>query len=426
MSTETFVIVGGGLAAARAVEAIREGGRQGPLILIGDEATLPYDRPPLSKAVLAGTEVPETALLHPAQWYRERNVDLSLGLRATRLDTSAHTLTVEGRGRLTWDRLLIATGSSPRRLAVPGADLRNVLYLRTMGQATTLRDRLRSGQPVVIVGAGWIGLEVAAAARAHGCEVTVVEPQPTPLHAVVGAQIGRYFVDLHTAHGVAFRLGTGVDRLVGNSDGAVSGVVTTTGEHLAAATVLVGVGITPNTILAQEAGIEVDNGIRCDESLRTSSPDVFAAGDVANWFNPTLQQHIRVDHWSNAQESGFAAGRSMVGEQVHHDVMPYFFSDQYDAGLEYAGHVPRGTATEVVLRGDPADDAFMAFWLAEGRVLAGMHVNVWDTIDDVQALIASRSTVDPQVLADPREPIVTKGQKGIVASRPDPQPDPVS
>lgn len=376
--------------------------------------------------MLAGTEQPETALLHPAQWYRGRNVDLSLGLRATQLDTSAHTLTVEGRGRLPWDRLLIATGSSPRRLAVPGADLRSVLHLRTMGQATTLRDRLRSGQPIVIVAAGWIGLEVAAAARRHGCDVTMAEPQPTPLHAVVGDQIGRYFVDLHTAHGVAFRLGTGVDRVVGDDDGVVSGVVTTTGEHLAAATVLVGVGITPNTQLALDAGIEVDNGIRCDQSLRTSSPDVFAAGDVANWFNPTLQQHIRVDHWANAQESGFAAGRSMLGEQVDHDVMPYFFSDQYDAGLEYAGHVPRGTTTQVVLRGDPVDGAFMAFWLAEGRVLAGMHVNVWDTIDDVQALIASRAAVDPEVLADLREPIVTKGQEGIVASRPDPQPDPVS
>ncbi|MEO6996531.1 MAG: FAD-dependent oxidoreductase [Terracoccus sp.] len=423
MSTETFVIVGGGLAAARAVEAIRDGGHQGPLILVGNETTLPYDRPPLSKAVMVGTADPETAVLHPVEWYTEREVDLRLGVRATGLETKTHTLTLGDRGEQSYDRLLIATGSSPRRLAVPGADLRNVLCLRTMTQATTLRDRLTAGGPIVIIGAGWIGLEVAAAARAHGCEVTVVEPQPTPLHAVVGAQIGGYFRDLHTAHGVGFRLGTGVDRLVGRENGAVAGVVTTDGESLTAETVLVGVGITPNTQLAEDAGIEVANGILCDQTLRTSAPDVFAAGDVANWFNPTLQQRIRVDHWANAHEGGFAAGRSMLGEHVDYDVVPYFFSDQYDTGLEYAGHVPRGTAAQVVLRGDPNDRAFMAFWVAEGRMLAGMHVNVWDTIDDVSMLVASRAPVDPRVLADLRQPVVTKGQGGVGANRPDLAPD---
>ena len=422
MSAETFVIVGGGLAAARAIEAIRDGGHRGPLILVGKETTLPYDRPPLSKAVLAGAADPESAVLHPVEWYAERELDLRLGVHATRLETTAHTLTLSDREELSYDRLLIATGSSPRRLDVPGADLDNVLYLRTMSQATTLRDRLRSAGPIVIVGAGWIGLEVAAAARAHGCDVTVVEPQPTPLHAVVGAAVGQYFRDLHTAHGVSFRLGTGVDRLIGQQDGAVAGVVTTAGETLMAATVLVGVGITTNTQLAENAGIEVDNGIRCDQSLRTSAPDVFAAGDVANWFNPTLQQHVRVDHWANAHEGGFAAGRAMLGEHVDYDVVPYFFSDQYDTGLEYAGHVPRGTATQVVLRGDPTDQAFMAFWVGEGRLLAGMHVNVWDTIDDVSALVASRTAVDPAALADPRQPVITKGQKGVAANQPDPAP----
>ncbi len=245
-----------------------------------------------------------------------------------------------------------------------------------MNQTTTLRDRLRPAGPVVIIGPGWIGLEVAADARAHGCDVTLVEPHPTPLHAVVGAQVGQYFHDLHTAHEVSFRLGTGVERLIGQPNADVAGVVTTAGEHLTAATVLVGVGITSNTQLAENAGIEVDNGILCEQSLRTSAPDVFAAGDVANWFNPTVQQHVRVDHWANAHEGGFAAGRTMLGEHVGYDVVPYFFSDQYDTGLEYAGHVHRGTATRVVLSGDPADPAFMAFWVGEGRLLAGMDVNV--------------------------------------------------
>ena len=403
MSTETLVIVGGGLAAARAVEAIREGGHQGSLVLVGNETSLPYDRPPLSKAVLAGTAAPDSAVLHPQEWYLEQQVDLRLGVQATRLDPQRHTLALGDRSELTWDRLLIATGSSVRRLDVPGADLANVLYLRTAVQSATLRDRFRSGGPVVIVGAGWIGLEAAAAARGHGCEVTVVEPQETPLHGVVGAEIGRYFVDLHTSQGVHFRLGDGVQRLVG--DGAVTGVITTSGEHLPAETVLVGVGISPNTTLAEEAGLEINNGIRCDQALRTSAPDVFAAGDVANWFNPTLQHHLRVDHWANAHVGGFAAGRSMLGEQVSYDVVPYFFSDQYDTGLEYAGYIPPGASTELLLRGDPADNAFMAFWLSEGRVLAGMHVNVWDTIDDVKTLIASRATVDPHHLADPRQPL---------------------
>ena len=404
MGGERFVIVGGGLAAVRAVEAIREGGHQGPLVLVDDEATLPYDHPPLSKAVLAGTVAPDTARLHPAQWYTERQVDLRLGTEAIRLGLKEHTLTLDDRSELTWDRLLIATGSSVRRLEVPGADLTNVLYLRTLAHATSLRDRLRSGGPVVIVGGGWIGLEVAAVARGHGCDVTVIEHQPTPLNAVLGAQTGQYFVDLHTAHGVAFRLGEGVQRLTG--DGAVTGVITTSGDLIPAETVVVGVGIRPNTRLAADAGLEVDNGIKCDESLRTSAPDVFAAGDVANWFNPSLQEHIRVDHWANAHDGGFAAGRSMLGEHVAYDAVPYFFSDQYDIGLEYAGHILPGTRAQTVLRGDPADNAFMAFWLTEGRVSAGMHVNMWDTIDDIKTLVRDRATVDPSKLADPGQPLL--------------------
>lgn len=408
MGIESLVVVGGGLAATRAVEAIRAGGFADAVTLVSSESSLPYDRPPLSKAVLAGTAAPDSAILHPREWYAERRVELRLGVAATRVDPSSHVLTLADHTELGWDRLLLATGSSPRRLDVPGADLANVLHLRTLADATTLRDRLAVGGHVVIVGAGWIGLEAAAAARAHGCDVTVIEPQPTPLHGVLGAAVGQYFTDLHTAHGVAFRLGDGVVRLVGDS--AVTGVVTTSGEPLPAETVLVGVGITPNTRLAADAGIEVDDGIVYDQALRTSAPDVFAAGDVANWFNPTLQRRLRVDHWGNAQDGGCAAGRSMLGEEVTHDALPHFFSDQYDIGLEYAGHVPRGSAPEVVVRGDPASHAFLAFWLSEGRVLAGMHVNTWGSIDKVKALVASRSVVDARHLADPHRPWGGPGQ----------------
>ena len=403
MVVDTFVIVGGGLAAARAIEAIRDGDHSGPVVLVSDDVELPYDHPPLSKVVLAGTEPAATAFLHPLEWYAEHDVDLHLGVTATRLDPRAHTLDLADGAQIEWDRLLLATGSSVRRLDVPGADLDNVMYLRTMAQSTTLRDRLATGGPVVIIGAGWIGLEVAAAARSHGCDVTVVEPQPTPLAGVVGERVGSFFTDLHSSHGVKFRLGEGVQRLEGSD--AVTSVVTSAGEELSARTVVVGIGVTPNTGLAADAGLEVSEGIVCDEALRATVPDVYAAGDVANWPHPTLGQRLRVEHWANANDGGYAAGQSMLGQDVRYDAIPFFFSDQYDAGLEYAGHVPRDTATEVVLRGDPAAGEFMAFWTADGRVLAGMHVNVWDTIDHVQALVRNKSVVDPQRLADPDTPL---------------------
>ncbi|PVG81469.1 FAD-dependent oxidoreductase [Nocardioides gansuensis] len=405
MGDETLVIVGGGLAAARAIEAIRDGGHTGPVVLVSDEPHLPYDRPPLSKAILGGGEPEEAAFLHPPDWYAERHVDVRLGTRATHLDASGHTVTLADDTQITWDRLLLATGSSARRLEVPGAELANVLYLRTLDQATTLRARLKAGGSVVIVGAGWIGLEVSAAAGGHGCEVTVIEPQHTPLQAVVGEQVGRYFTDLHEAHGVSFRFGGGVRAIT--RDRAVTGVLTTAGEWIPADTVVVGVGATPNTALAEQAGLDVDNGVLCDAALRTSAPDIFAAGDVANWFNPILAQRMRVEHWANAHDGGFAAGRSMLGEQVSQDAVPYFFSDQYDVGLEYAGHVPHDTSAEVILRGDPATNAFLAFWVADGRVLAGMHVNTWDSMDDIQSLIRSRSPVDPHHLQDPAHPLMT-------------------
>lgn len=404
MSTETFVIVGGGLAAARAIEAIREAGHRGRLVLVGEDPNLPYDRPPLSKAVLTGTAPPDSAYLHPSDWYADRQVELRLGVAATRLDPEGHTLSLADGTELGWDRLLLATGSSVRRLDVPGAELNNVLYLRDMAQSATLRSQLEAGGQVIIVGAGWIGLEVAAAARGYGCQVTVVEPQPCPLYGVLGATVGGYFADLHTSHGVTFRFGEGVERLLGGPD--VTGLITTTGTELMADTVVVGVGITPNTALAEGAGLDVDNGILCDQTLRTSSPDVFAAGDVANWFNPTLAQHVRVEHWANAQGGGYAAGRSMTGEDVSFADLPFFFSDQYDIGLEYTGYVPRDTAIDVVLRGNPQDATFMAFWMSRGKVLAGMHVNDWGTADDMRALVRSRKVVDPRRLADPTQPLI--------------------
>jgi 3-phenylpropionate/trans-cinnamate dioxygenase ferredoxin reductase subunit len=415
MSTDTggqqgrtaYVIVGGGLTAARAVEGIREHDVKGSIVVVTEEDRLPYERPPLSKAVLKGEDEMETAFTHDRDWYSDQNVDLRLGTPATSLDAEQHALTLADGTSLSYDKLLIATGSSARALDVPGADLDGVLYLREMQESEALKARFTDGARIVIVGAGWIGLEVAAAARDAGCTVTVIEPQAAPLLGVMGEQVGSWFADLHRGHGVEFRFGEGVERLEGET--SVTGVVTKSGDTVPADAVVVGVGITPNTGLAEGAGIATANGITTDERLRTSADGVWAAGDVASWRSTTLDTHVRVEHWANANDGGLAAGRSMAGQDVTYDPIPFFFSDQYDIGLEYAGYVPRGTDAEVVLRGDPKSNEFMAFWVVpEGdgvRVLAGMHVNVWDTIDDVQRLVRDRTVVDRDRLADPKVPL---------------------
>lgn len=403
-NSQPIVIIGGGLTAARAIEAIRESDQETPVVLVAKENRLPYERPPLSKGVMLGNDPEDVAFTHPREWYDDNHVDLRLGVAADRLDPAGRIVTLSDGSELGYGTVLIATGSGLRKLDVPGTDLADVFYLRSMTDSEKIRARLVAGSDVVIIGAGWIGLEVAAAARHHGAEVTIIEPQSAPLSGVVGEQIGTWFADLHRSHGVTLRLGEGVERLEGE-DGKVTAVVTSSGERLPADTVVIGVGIRPNTRLAEDAGLEVDNGIVVDEALRASAEGVYAAGDVANWYNPTLDTRLRVEHWANAQDGGYAAGQSIVGKDVHYGPIPFFFSDQYDVGLEYAGYVPRDTEAEVVLRGDPASNEFMAFWVVpEGdgvRVLAGMHVNVWDTMDAVQALVRDRTPVDRARLADP-------------------------
>lgn len=408
MDTQTrYLIVGGGLAAARAVEGIREVDAEGPITVVTAEDHLPYERPPLSKGVLLESDEPSVAYPHDADWYAGQHTTVITGDAVTAIDPEVRTVTLASEQQLTWDRLLLATGSSVRRLSVPGGELAGVHYLRTLDDSLALLDVIRRGGTLVVVGAGWIGLEVTAAARHHGCRVTIIDPQPAPLLAVMGERVGGWFADFHRRHGVEFRLGTGVERFEGTD--AVTGVVTDSGELLPADAVVVGVGIRPNTELAEAAGLEVDNGVVTDEHLRTSVAGVWAAGDVANWRSPLLDTHLRVEHWANAHDSGFDAGRAMAGAEVTFDPVPFFFSDQYDAGLEYVGHVGRDSNAEVVLRGDPASGAFLAFWVVPQadcvRVLAGMHVNTWDTIDAISALIRSRATVDRDRLADPGVPL---------------------
>lgn len=402
-----YVIIGGGLTAARAVEGIREHDREGGLTVVSAEDHLPYERPPLSKDVLQGKAEADVAYPHPEGWYGEQGVTLRLGQPATTISVDERTVTLADGTAIPWDRLLLATGSVVRRLDVPGGDLPGVTYLRTMDDSLALLGRLRGGGDVVVVGAGWIGLEVAAAARQHGCTVTIVEPTTAPLLAVMGERIGGWFADFHTAHGVEFRLGTGVTGFSGTDH--VTAVNTDAGDTIPAQTVVVGVGIRPNTDLAQTAGVAIDNGVVTDAALRSSVPGIWAAGDVANWESRLLGRHLRVEHWANANDGGLAAGRSMAGVDVAYDPVPFFFSDQYDAGLEYAGNVPRDAGAELIVRGDPATNEFMAFWvLPDGdgvTVLAGMHVNVWDTIDAVQALIREGTVVSREGLADPSVPL---------------------
>jgi 3-phenylpropionate/trans-cinnamate dioxygenase ferredoxin reductase subunit len=402
--TGQVVVVGASLAGASAVQALREHGYDGSVVLVGDEPERPYERPPLSKGYLLGSEERESAFVPPAGWYDEHDVELRLATEVTAVDRAAHQVVTASGERLGYDRLLLATGSSPRRLAVPGGDLEGVLYLRRLADSDRLRDAFAAAGRVAIVGAGWIGLETAAAARAAGLEVTLLEGAALPLLRVLGPEVATVFADLHRAHGVDLRLGVTVAELTGR-DGAVTGVRLGDGTVVPADLVVVGVGIAPNDLLAREAGLAVSNGITVDQWLRTSDPDVFAAGDVADAYHPTLGRHIRVEHWANARRQGAAAAATMLGGSTPYDRLPYFFSDQYDLGMEYTGYVEPGGYDAVVLRGDPASGEFVAFWLSGGRVLAGMNVNVWDVAADIEALVRSGTAVDVDQLRDTGVPL---------------------
>jgi NADPH-dependent 2,4-dienoyl-CoA reductase/sulfur reductase-like enzyme len=399
-----FVIAGASLAGAKAAQTLREEGFGGSIVLLGTEPHRPYERPPLSKGYLLGKDDRESIFVHEPGWYAEHDVDLRLGTTVTAIDRGSRRLDLAGGGSVGFDKLLITVGASPRRLRVLGADLDNVLYLRTVDDCERLRTEFQAGRPVVIAGAGWIGLETAAAAREHGCEVTVVEPESTALYRQIGAELGEVFAGLHRSHGVSFRFGEGVSELRG-SGGRVTGVVTSADTEIPADLVLIAIGAVPNTELAEQAGLAVDNGILADEALRTADPDIFAAGDVANSFNPLLGRRFRVEHWGNALAGGPAAARSMLGQDVSYDLVPYFFSDQYDLGMEAAGVPEPGNYDDVVYRGDPESLEFIAFWLNDGAVVAGMNVNVWDVNDDIQALIRAGTPVDVARLTDPGVPL---------------------
>jgi 3-phenylpropionate/trans-cinnamate dioxygenase ferredoxin reductase subunit len=399
-----YVIAGASLAGAKAAEALRAEEFDGPVILIGDENERPYERPPLSKDYLLGKAERDSIYVHPADWYEGNDVSLRLRTTVTGLDRAAHEVTLDDGSRLGYAKLLLTTGSSPRRLDVPGGPLDGVHYLRRASDSDQIKEAFRAASRVAVIGAGWIGLETAAAARTAGAEVTVLETAKLPLLRVLGREVAQVFATLHTDHGVDLRCGVQVAEITG-AGGRVTGVRLGDGSHVPADVVIVGVGIAPNTQLAEVAGLEVSNGIRVDAQLRTTDPDIYAAGDVANAFHPLIGTHLRVEHWANALHQPQAAARAMLGQVVSYERLPYFFTDQYDLGMEYSGYVPPGGYDEVVLRGDVAGREFIAFWLSAGRALAGMNVNVWGVTDEIQALVRAGKPIAAGRLADPDVPL---------------------
>jgi 3-phenylpropionate/trans-cinnamate dioxygenase ferredoxin reductase subunit len=397
----TFAIVGAGMAGGKAVETLRDEGFDGRVVLVGAEPERPYERPPLSKDYLRGEQERAKVYLQEEGWYAEHDVELRTGVTVECLDLAQRSVVLTGGESIAYDALLLATGAEPRRPPIPGADLDGVHVLRTLADSDGLRAVLDRGGRLAVVGGGWIGCEVAASARQRGLDVTVIEPAELPLLRVLGPELGAFYRDVHAEHGVRLALGTGVEAIEGS--GRAERVRTSDGATIDCDAVVLGVGVTPRTALA-EGVLDVDNGILVDASLRASVDGVYAAGDVANHDHPLLGR-VRVEHWANALEQGPTAARAMLGQDVVYDRVPYFFSDQYDVGMEYAGL--SGPGDEVVFRGDPATREFVAFWLRDGRVTAGMNVNVWDVNEHIQELVRSRATVDRARLVDPDVPLET-------------------
>ena len=401
MSKQTFVIVGASLAGAKAAQELRERGFDGRVVLIGTEAERPYERPPLSKDYLRGESERDKTHVHPADYYEQHDIELMTGTTVTAIEPESSRVTLDGGGELAYDKLLLTTGSEPRRIQAPGAELEGIYYLRSLADCDVLRRKLDDSGRVAVVGAGWIGSEFAASARQLGLEVTVIDPLALPNERIFGPEVGSFYRDVHVQHGVEMLLDQALEAFEG--DGAVARVRTTAGKVVECDFAVVGIGITPRVQLAADAGLTVDNGIAANERLEASAPGIFAAGDVANAWHPFYEQRIRVEHWSNALNQGPAAARAMLGEDVSYDRIPYFFSDQYDVGMEYSGYAT--SWDQVVFRGDRVGGEFVAFWLSEGRVVGGMNVNVWDVNQHVQELIRSRRAVDVAALTDADTPL---------------------
>ena len=396
----TFVIIGGGLAGAKAAESLRTKGFEGQVVLFAAEDRLPYERPPLSKEFMAGKKTLEEFTVQPKSWYAEHDIDLRLGTEVTTLDRTAHMVAFNDGDHEHYDKLLLATGSRSRKPPIPGSDADGVYFLRTVDDATELLAQLGNGRRLAIVGGGWIGLEVAASARGLGTDVTVVESAALPLLSSLGREAGEVFVGLHRDHGVDLRLSTAVEEIT-TADGKATGLRLGDGSTVEADAVLVAVGAAPNIEFAERSGLVIaDGGIAVDETLMTSDSDIYAVGDIAAAEHPLFGVPIRTEHWANALKQPTVAVDGMLGTPSSYDELPYFFTDQFDLGMEYVGYAPQYQAS--IARGDLGTREFTMFWLDGGhRVLAGMNVNIWEGLDDIKKLIRSRRPVDAGALADP-------------------------
>ena len=384
------VVVGAGLAAATTVQTLREEGFDDPITLIGEEVDRPYERPALSKEYLQGRTDRADLYVHSSGWYSDHEVDTRFGQQAVEIDRNTSEVRLRAGEAVGYRQLVLATGASPRTLNLPGTELAGIHTLRTIADANSLRSILIPGRRLVIIGAGWIGLEVAAAARMADCQVTVLEAATVPLRNVLGQRLGEYFARVHRQRGVDLRTATRVLGIRGDG-GQATGVATESGL-IPADAVLVAVGATPNTGLAAAAGLHVDNGIVVDDQLRSSDKAIFAAGDVANAEQPALGRRLRVEHWDNAIRQGNLVAKTILGRNDRYDWQPYFFTDQYDLGMEYVGR--SDPEDEVVIRGDLDDGIFVTFWTRHDTVTAAMNVNLWDVNDDLRRLIGRRIPTD--------------------------------
>ncbi|MBU8866231.1 NAD(P)/FAD-dependent oxidoreductase [Paenarthrobacter aromaticivorans] len=410
MTHERMLIAGGGLAGATAAKTLRSEGFAGPVTLLASEERIPYLRPPLSKEFLLGKADEDSVPVVPAGWYEENDVELLLGNPAMGIDAGNRTVTLQDGRTLDYAKLLIATGAQPRRIPLPGIDLEGVMTFRTFEDSLRLQSLLRDGgKHVVMVGSGWIGMELAAAARSYGNDVVLLGLEEIPLSAAIGPELGNYFRALHEENGVSFRLPASASAIEGN-DGHVSGVRTNAGEVLPADIVIIAVGVVPDTSLAETAGLSLDNGVLVDSALRSSAPDILAAGDVANALHPFTGEHHRSEHWANALNGGKVAAKTMLDQNAALDVVPYFYTDQFTLSMEYSGFPSLTSGVEPVIRGSLDDGSFIAFWMRDGQkeqgeVVAGMSVNMRRVQKPIKALISGRVPVDITRLTDADVPL---------------------
>jgi 3-phenylpropionate/trans-cinnamate dioxygenase ferredoxin reductase subunit len=390
----TFVVVGANLCGGTAVHTLRQEGFDGRIVLVGMEPDLPYERPPLSKEYLRGEQSLDSLFLQPSSWYERNQVELRLGVRGTAIDARSRSVELADGERLEYDALLLATGGAPRKL--PGEPLERVLYLRTVADADRIRSELERGRHLVVVGAGFIGAEVAASARTVGLDVTCLEMLDVPLERALGKEMGQIYAGIHRENGVDLRTGEGVESIEQANGGVV--VRTTQGAAIEGDAVVVGVGIQPNIELGESAGAKIENGIVVDEYCRTTVDGVFSAGDVANHWHPVFERHVRVEHFDNAIKHGAVAARNMMGKTEAYDDPHWFWSDQYDHNLQYAGHAARWD--RIVVRGSTDERSFVAFYLNDGVVLAALGLNRGKDVRRAMKLIRNRAKPELELLRD--------------------------